>query len=120
MNKARILELADIIENDSLRHMKFDMNIYLADDDLGCGSVGCIAGYAVAKWGDPETDKATWSEAEELLDLTPDEHGQLFEAPRIHYDLVTPQIAASVMREFVETGVVSWPKELELEINREN
>ena len=51
MNKSRILDLADIIQHEKLPLVRFNMARWArpaGDIDSTCGTVACIAGYAVA------------------------------------------------------------------------
>lgn len=132
MNKDAILTLADIIEQQSLPKVRFDMSTYgdhdvTADEEI-CGTVCCIAGTAVIALGNvpaedvasalvflPKIGKDIKGYAAELLGLDVTQKYDLFE-PRwslIHKDLrkVTKEEAARTLRHLAETGRVDWQTE---------
>ena len=83
-----------------------------------CGTVGCIAGWAVDLFhDDPENvdNLDVEDEAKRLLGLSDREAYDLFLAG--DWDLrlgrVTPGVAAGVIRDFVETGDVDWDEEMQ-------
>jgi hypothetical protein len=130
MNKERILLLADMIENStpptSKPNLGFNMATYFDtsvgysrhDDQFeGCGTVGCIAGWACFAF-DPDQAHAHaggedrthfFNIAREHLDLDAEQAENLFK-PRMEasYDDLTPSQAAQVMRQLVETGRADW------------
>lgn len=121
MNKERILELANVIERHSIPGLGFNMSVYgcTGMQDLsghGCGTVGCIAGHAVAHFeldGDPSPlpDLVGVSRrAAEILGLDFTTREDLFcpegysEAPEMY----PPAKAVAVLRHLAETGEVDW------------
>ncbi len=116
----RCLELADIIETNINSNHKFDMDTWFKKTE--CGTIGCIAGTAVLHF-DPtfvlkhcyntsnEVNQQTniCIRARELLGLTNIESADLFTPLEdIDYNEITPQLAATVIRRFVETGLIEW------------
>ena len=84
MNRERLLKLADVIENDSLPGVEFDMNRfsgdheeYVRDFSPSCGTACCIGGYACLLFGDDD-DRFDSHTASRVLDLTSDEAFGLF------------------------------------------
>lgn len=117
MHVERTLALADLISG--LEHAdpnkpangegKFNMTRYA----FPCGSPACIAGYAAAMaQKDAEYDyKAERTEyaAARYLELTSKEASDLFVPEGYTFgDGITPEGAATVLRKFVETGIVDW------------
>lgn len=114
--KARLLELADLIEQESV--IKFDMVTY------GCGSAGCIAGTAMAKWNpigfvDFLDNKLFERKGLNILEaaakelgLTHEEAVELFAPDEVDLYKVTKKAAAEVVRHFANTGEIVWPAEL--------
>lgn len=108
MNKERLLELADVIENDTLPGVIFDMRCwcrdarYTRDHAYECGAVCCIGGYAEQLW--PHALGARGA-----LGLDCETAKYLFFA-----DLDSPiwnatrAQAAAVIRNLVATGRVDW------------
>ncbi len=113
VEQKRCLELARIIR-EGLEGVKFDMCWVQAR--LACGTSGCIAGYAIAKYL-PEIwagEHANSRHAEKLLGLTTDEATALFfpdfrNLPGgIDLDEITPAMAADTLTRFALTGKVVW------------
>lgn len=91
MNRERLLSLADAIEQRFLP-LGFDMSSYCNDYVLtvkdvptlptACGTTACVAGWAVALFGDPGFKIAggseIWDVARELLGLSPSQADWLF------------------------------------------
>lgn len=96
---------------------RFDLGVYVGDSwasGTHCETVGCIAGHAIALL-DPDQfnndgDCGVFSEAMGLLGLTCKDAVALFEpdSGRVHYDRVTAQVAAKVLRHLLDTGEVDW------------
>ncbi len=86
-----------------------------------CGSAGCIAGYAVARyrpgrWFGRNIDgDGVAILARKLLGLPEDLHNDLF-CPWFNNPYgpdaldITPEMAASVLKNFALTGRVEWPE----------
>jgi len=116
MNKERILDLADIIENDRLPLVRFDINWWARreyESPHECGTIACIAGYAVAAaYGNRiakhfKTDVG--GEARRILGLTVDEARELFsDGWRTLKPRPTNKQAARVLRHLAATGKVDW------------
>lgn len=123
MNKERILEVADAIEQASIPNLGFNMAWWFleagTDYDMSkkhqCGTVACIAGwtYAVKHRGDPEllnlmkiNKDAICGEAQAYLDVSEKDAGHLFvESCNNDPD---DKYAVRVLRHFAETGNVEW------------
>lgn len=125
MNKERILKLAAAIEAQANPELGFHMGTFKNNaSDLGiehpCGTVACIAGWAAALYEPQIFHDADWMDAycfdgiaAEALDIPISTDGdELFymRGASIHYEDVTPAIAAAVLRHYAETGVVDWNK----------
>lgn len=130
MNKERILQLADALAASACpiiagKRLGFDMENFWNDSfghdrtGQGCGTVGCIAGWAAALF-DPgacpsgSVQGSIFLIGRKALGLdfktayclfTPDDM-------QINYRAVTPAVAAQVLRTLVETGYVVWPDEV--------
>ena len=121
MNRRRLLKLADRL--DKLKHYRGfddvldDGRFNLAAFHFNCGSPACVAGHAEALY--PGLPRDTFYRAKMALGLTEDEATKLFlptetlwtwaGLPRgMKREDVTPKQAAFVIRQFVETGVVSY------------
>lgn len=111
----RILDLADIIENDRLPLVQFNMNHWAINNpELHpvCGTTACIAGYAViAAYGNLDTKLfnlktgcSISSEAARILGLDPFQAHSLFNT---HYH-ATKEQAVKTLRKLAATGRVSW------------
>lgn len=121
MNKEALLTVADVIENQSLNSVKFDMCYFNSDAaasvrEPDCGTTACIAGYALAYY-DPKFYKRVGlgettghSRAQELLGLSEAESDDLFYAFGANQDLadITAERAVAVLRSAVETGRIDW------------
>lgn len=125
MNKERILELADDVENmhyaaigpeDTTRRDCFNMVLYKFD----CGAPACLAGHAVMKYGSLSQKTYRGGRisyiAQHLLGLTDLQRQLLFEPDFIVWHpgkdespVVEPEVAAKVLRNLVRTGFVEWP-----------
>jgi len=125
MNKERLLELADAIEQaphlavNSIEHRYNHIRAAQIDgslpnyycqgvwlvDVLGRGSCGCVAGWAVALWGDDEA-LTVWASAVKALDLTQAEAERLFYGDGNPYN-TTPAEAANAIRRLTE-GKDPW------------
>ena len=119
MNKERILEIADLIETGHER-MVFDMEVF--GDEHPCGTAACIAGWAVARFGENDDAEeidhrrplgdAVFDGAQSVLGLSFPEAHQLF-APNERRDGVsmsdvTASHAVRTLRHLAETGEVDW------------
>lgn len=118
MDKERILHLADVIEKGS-DQLGFNMAFYeylTSNPDLDmsghkCGTVACIAGWAVHTFPPDDRYATAWTAARDQLGLTTFQADQLFE-PSVDaaYEKATPEIAAKVLRHLAETGEVEWER----------
>lgn len=141
MNKENILLVANAIEAGSIEGLGFNLYSFLTKasdpflDTSGrkCGTIACIGGWANAlRVGyepsgeyylaiDDMERVHGWDAAREWLGLNDTQAFNLF-AP---YDLdcvwtlVTPKVAAGVLRHLAETGEIKWPTYEELENAKE-
>lgn len=84
MNIDKLKVVRDVLRDDSLRGVTFDMKVAL-EPSHECGTAACIAGYTVLifapeEFGDPEcldADDVT-TRAREILGLTPEQEVDLF------------------------------------------
>ena len=123
MNRDRVIQLADAIENNSIPDLGFNMEYYIAlPDDTNniadrsgnnCNTVACIGGW-IAHIAEP-TSVESFRDAGEWLDLHFMEANKLFYADGIGFDHhgipleeITPQDAVKVLRNLAETGNVDW------------
>lgn len=107
MNRERMLELADAIENRTLDR-EFDMRSFCRDRDqhdvdTSCGTAGCIAGWAC--WLFTEGTTVQYDDIETvaigLLDLTGTEADSLFHgwwSPEILPNITAEDAAAELRR----------------------
>lgn len=136
MKKGNIRALAKSIRSREIRGLGFNMKAYLADktevEDVGghCGTIGCIAGHAVVKFG-PEGARGTYtkfstvdlydgslyiqateveSAARAYLGLTERQGDRLFTPTGVKYSDVTEDEAAHVLEMLANTGRVYWQK----------
>lgn len=129
MNKARLMDLANIIEKEELDKFKFNMRHGAISDssiDPFCGTVGCIAGAAIAaaygnkiarKWASNSTNRlhemprptGFFIEARRILGLTDEERIELF-TPRGYADTDYYSLPRSVavLRHAAATGRIEW------------
>ena len=120
MNKERLLDVADMIENDRLPHVVFDMNQWTKHRpsiNPECGTAACIAGYALcAAYGNREAKKrfnshigwiAAQRKARRILGLSPYEATKLF-SPSRNLRAITREQAVKVLRHAAETGEIDW------------
>lgn len=132
MNKERILHLADVLDSIPKNH-KFDMAKWFHDFIPGggvdaleydCGTPSCVAGWALYTFGDDlnyrwvETE-ALSRDAGQLLGIDSEDADRLFLPDEVNYEMITPAIAASVLREFARTGEVEWPEEVSLDVEED-
>ncbi len=118
MNKARLTELADIIEKGK-PDLRFDMGTFRQ-----CSTAGCIAGWAVAVyapniWADKEAFDSIDDIpdiARKLLHLSHGEADELFLGDSVPEKLskITTAEAVSTIRNFVETGRIEWTTPIDL------
>jgi len=132
MNKERILQLADAIENQSiwLSTEKVNFNIYEWFIEDECGTFACIAGSAVILFN-PEKAKIwkndkcfhSWSkEAQNLLGLGSTTKDYLFTPYLIpHYSVgdIDKNVVAKVLRNLAKTGKVEWEKFLPVKLTND-
>lgn len=116
MNKERILDLADIIENDRLPLVEFNMmNWALQRSDIHpeCGTAACIAGYAVCaahgnKWAKERAERKCGAfiprVAQRILGLGNVQATNLFHGSTTR----DRSLAARVLRHLAKTGKVDW------------
>jgi hypothetical protein len=129
MNKERILDLADIIENDRLENVEFDMSTPASHTPRihpECGTAACIAGYVMcAAYGNLRAKQfqctCYWDNfsvrAARILGLNTEQRRQLF-TPTPHNSntpvgfgedyYFTKERAVRTLRHFAETGKIDW------------
>lgn len=113
VEQLRCLELARIIR-EGLEGVEFDMGTYRN----WCGTAGCIAGYAVAKyepaiWGKANAgDPHIPAVAKKLLGLDSTAKRTLFRETegRATLDNINPAMAAATLENYAMTGKVEWPQ----------
>jgi hypothetical protein len=125
MTKDNVLAVADAIEAQRFPRLGFNMRwLFLKREprrpdeiDMSghdCGTVACIAGWALAvkKGSQPRNAKKAEGEAlitaEEYLGLNQYEAHALFFPPERHERDITPSEAVAVLRHLAETGEVDW------------
>lgn len=115
MNKERILEVADAIENHKIADLGFNMNYEYFDpkydgaDRSGhnCNTVACILGWVNAM--DGRRGSTSKDEAETTLGINSRLGDNLFYPDDVNgYDDVTPREAAITLRKLARTGEVDW------------
>lgn len=110
MNVERMLQLADILENDKPvmyrgKPVKFRMEVW--DYDTTCGTACCIGGFAEILWGEgPLCNEFDPKGAATLLGLDREQASNLFyggihEWWGVGLSEVTPEIAAKGIRRMV-------------------
>lgn len=109
MNRERLADLADIIENDKIAQLQFDMGKW-GNEEFVCGTRACIAGYAVsAAYGVDRMSKMGCCEIEDeavrILGLSAKEANELFCS---FGSADGPQGAARVLRHAAKTGKIDW------------
>lgn len=116
MNKEKVLELADIIEQGH-EGMRFDMEHFWDYD--GCGTAACIAGWAVFAFHDRQAGEIDPVDipyiASEVLELNNQERDLLFCGGTGAYplDTIKKEHAVEVLRRFAETGEIAWEEVIE-------
>lgn len=120
MNKERLLRLAEALETEELAKehgLGFSMmaapisaTAYVGEDTTSpehkCQTVGCIAGWTLALFGEPT---AGIYRAAGILGLTGPQRKLLFLTKSyLMAKNVTPGQAAKVVRHFAETGEIDW------------
>lgn len=117
MNKERLLELADFLDNEAKmkeQKFRFRMELWLDSEERGCGTVGCVAGAAVHLFGDPTSPQRVDLQAAELLELYQPTMDQLFMGFDRNGSAHQSQIggdshaAAHAVRSLADTGKVDW------------
>lgn len=117
MNKDNILKVADAIEQHSIPDLGFNMDFFSSPRSHGsaikadhsghdCGTVACIAGWAVQVGDLPRTFAA----ARQYLGIDDDLGDDLFYGDSddlVLADIAVPQ-AVAVLRYLAETGEVDW------------
>ena len=116
MNEENILKVADAIERHSIPDLGFNMELLrgAADErypDLSghnCGTVACIAGWALAVAGKDGGFEA----AAEFFGFKDQEEEESYDFPLFfpgspHYGTTSSQ-AVAVLRHLAETGEVDW------------
>lgn len=112
-NKERLLILADAIENRSVPDMDFKMDGWFSeipeesrDSYHGCGTVGCIAGWAGVVFAKKFTGRYS---AAGHLGLTGAEADRLF-LPHVvgSWEKLTPEVAVRCLRNFAATDQIEW------------
>jgi hypothetical protein len=120
MNKERILQLADHLDNLPPTEPGFYMGSWFqpVDENLDgdstevirneCGTAACIAGHALRYFEDvPVKFSYPALAAGEILDLTYGQGDDLF-TPFNHMNETDPHKAARVLRHLAATGEVEW------------
>lgn len=124
LKKDRILEIADIIEQNEpeVTDVGFDMDLWVAKNSPDhnnhtCGTTMCIAGWSLARYG--TSGRATkmdlrrvhafdgnWYDVgASILGLSFNDADELFNPLEAHVD---PVWAAETLRHLAETGEVDW------------
>jgi hypothetical protein len=131
VNVANIQRLIGRLRSPSVED-HFDLSTYITgrvEEPIGqaihqCGSTACIAGHAVAianptlvhnfELTSANYPKGYHQQAQRWLGLTEEQADELFtpDAYEVKYDRVTPQIAANVLQQLINTGQVTWPNEV--------
>jgi hypothetical protein len=124
--RRRLLKLADTITNlpkkdEKGRPVQFNMDRWFGGPDewSGCGTVACMAGWAVvqsqkgrtlAKKIDTTERPDIHAKAAEYLGLTDEQACGLFipDAFRGNFTQISAKRAAGVIRLFVKTGEIEW------------
>lgn len=121
MNKKRLLAVAEaitqahVLQGDA-RGMGFNMNHFCTAypgmdfNSQECGSVGCIAGWALSMFTQKQPSQFTFDEAGRELGLNSVTADMLFFGRGCELELfeIHPYHAAAVIRHLVETGEVEW------------
>lgn len=106
MNVERILELADLIEQQPHASGDGEDGFCMAEYRHDCGTPSCIGGWASFKWGD---NRGGLLDAAEILGLDHALARQLFDPGMdFHYWSTTPAEAALTLRHLAKTGEVVW------------
>ena len=118
MNKKRLMEIADIIKNQSLVAMSFNMSSWRLERE--CDTMACIAGWTCVKYAPKRYRQVPMDDvmrlARDCLNLTKEQARDLF-VPKFpgldrysfkYYRRITPKQAADTIRKFVETGEIVW------------
>ena len=127
MNKDKVLEVADALENMHEPDLGFNMGVFLGDtsayipDYSGhhCDTVACIAGHIVAmvygrdelcdRFETGKTYGNVQQTAAEYLELNHTESMKLFLPCSSHYgNMLNLARAVKVLRDFAVTGKVDW------------
>lgn len=120
MNKERVLRVADAIEraefapefgfNMSYVELQRSGPLSFIPDQTGhnCGSVGCIAGWAMRLSGEEIKYSHSFDEAREWLMLQSITAEQLFVPPGTCWHNITTAQAVWTLRHLAETGEVVW------------
>lgn len=126
MNKENILELADVIEKQSIPDLGFNMAYYFADDynDYSghrCDTTACIYGFAMTIMCSGDYLDARFSSAISYYDVDEWLGVDVTMGARIRYYLdavrnsdgrpvveITPHQAARTLRHLAETGNLDW------------
>lgn len=125
--KNRLLKLANIIENKlpvawGGKPVTFDMSNWMAKDS--CGTAACIAGHAAILSGQP-FDATAWMDDEASIEgiasrwlgfKNTEDAEKLFIPTDYGYrgalENITRRRAAAVLRNFAETGKITWNMKL--------
>ncbi|MGH6957858.1 MAG: hypothetical protein ACREEW_14425 [Caulobacteraceae bacterium] len=122
MNISRLRQLSahlrkpEVADHFALSHYFFTTSD--SDEPIGelihdCGTVACIAGHAAVLANPRESfyDIGIYSEARDWLGLNNFQAFDLFEPGEVDdYGAVTPQMAADVIDNLIDTGEVQWSK----------
>lgn len=114
MNKEKVLELADIIEQGH-EGMRFDMEHFWVHNE--CGTAACIAGWAVFAFHDRQASEINPDDvpyiASEVLELNNRERDLLFFGGAYPMSVIKKEHAVAVLRRFAETGEIAWEEVME-------
>lgn len=117
MNRKRLADLADIIENDRLPNVTFNFMSWAKQNENSkhwCATNACIAGYAVcAAFGNARAKElnnracGVMRAATRILDLTDKEAMHLFTLVKLR-NVPTKEQAVRVLRHAAKTGKIDW------------
>ena len=126
MNRERLLQLADTVENleHGDEHCQFNMRrVFHSRLGTECGTPSCLQGWALTLFGKDQlveekaADMETFEVARELLEIsnndgdilfTPDNTQGCFFASPGAQSFIDGKKAARVLRNFVSTRVIDW------------
>lgn len=114
MNKERLLELADTIEQDNIKDLKFSMEIEFEQIENG-GNKGCFMGWAAYLYTDDPDPNANTENFAQLMDISIKDalaicwfDGVEQAISGLKWDSVSNKQAATMLRKYVETNRIDW------------